>query len=613
MIGRAGLVRGIYLRQPEETRVKQTFSVEINPIFGTEDNADAELQKQRIEFEMKTALEASAPWVEVPDYFMLMHNGRSFKFNVDPTKLEPGVHTAQILGYDVNNREAGPRFSVPITVAKTMDQSPKISLGTMEFEYNEVKRFFLDVPAGASWMDVTVKDCREEDVDKETSTRLMVLHTIQLLPHSAYRDAEVQKYLNLLPGQETVTSIPVHPGVTCELDLARYWSAQGSTKMTVGVEFRGVSASPDSLTITTGGGGVRTRLYSALRNQAIKPDAKLTKWRTPISPKKSSIMPCDERDVLPANNEQIHQLVMTYEFDQKEGGSFVPRAPALQGYIYESAFESQLMLIFDENKKYLGVADSWPDEVNAPKGKVTIRMQVRHSDVKKLEQLKESTIWIERNLKSNIPLSAYSSHAAMVTDGPKMGKRTLRKGNTAAVFFKEPAASKLPSEAKCGDILTGSVTYEGDPSELPGAGKKPNGAKIQYVVGAKVESDDKSDKAKTPELPDERSWKEKMEEEMRSTKVEQLKKLMEKDEDSKEIEEFYKELLDEYPDHTLLMMTALRYYDNREKRSDRFKEIVETADLIISKIDEKEVAAHFGVSYDKEDPKSAKVSKHTYS
>ena len=208
MIGRPGHVRGVYLRQPEETLVKQTFSANIDPIFGTDDNADAELQQQRIEFEMKTKLEATAPWVEVPEFFMLMHNGRSFKFTVDPTKLEPGVHTAQILGYDVNKRDVGPRFSVPITVVKTLEQETSISLGSLEFESNEVKRFFLDVPEGASWMDVTVKDCREEATgDKETSSRLMVLHTIQLLPHKAYRDAEAQKYLNLLPSQETVSSI----------------------------------------------------------------------------------------------------------------------------------------------------------------------------------------------------------------------------------------------------------------------------------------------------------------------------------------------------------------------------------------------------------------------
>lgn len=601
------MTRGVYLRQPDETNVKQTFSAFIDPVFGTNDNPDIVLQKQRIGFEMKMALEVTEQWVEVPDYFMLMHNGRSFKFTVDPTELGPGLHVARILGYDMNNRDAGPRFSVPITVTKTLNQRSSVLLGDLEFEYNEVKRFFLDVPMGASWMDVTVKDCREEVEDKESSSRQMVLHTIQLLPHNAYRDAETKKYLNLLPSQESVISIPVHSGVTCELALARYWSAQGCTKMNVSVEFHGVTASPDELVITEAGDGRRTRLYSAFRNQEIKPEAKLKKWRTPLGPKTSIILPCDERDVLPSNNKQIHQLIMSYEFEQKEAGSFVPRAPVLQGHLYESGFESQIMLIFDESKHYLGVADSWPDEVHAPKGKITIRMQIRHDDVKMLELLKETTIWIERKLSSDIILSAYSSHKAMVTDGPKFKKRTLRKGTSTAVFFKEPAASKLPSECKTGDVLIGSVQYEDNPKTAPGIGHKPYGNSIRYIVGTKVESDDKSSKAKTPDLPDERSVKEKADEEIRSVKIEQLKKLMNTDEDATKFEEYYKELLAEYPDYIPLMMTALKYYDKKEKRMERIKEIIVAADLIISKINEKDLAVHFGMIHDKDDPKCVKV------
>ncbi len=607
VLGRPGLVRGVYLRQPEETAVKQTLSVNIDPIFGTADNADADLQKQRIEFEMKTALEASESWVEVPDYFMLMHNGRSFKFTVDPTNLEPGVHTAMIHGYDVNNRDAGPRFSVPITVVKTLEKSSTVSLGELEFENNEVKRFFLDVPEGASWMDVTVKDCREQNVDKETSARMMVLHTIQLLPHNAYRDAEVQKYLNLLPAEETVTSIPVYPGITCELDLARYWSAQGLTNMKVDIAFRGVTASPDELTIIAGGDGAKTRLLSTLSNQEIKPEAKLTKWKTPISPKKSAISPCDERDIIPSTNKQIYQLVLDYEFEQKEEGSFTPIAPGLQGYIYESAFESQLMLIFDEDKKYLGVADSWPDAVKAPKGKITIRLQVRHDDVQKLELLKDSMLWIERDLKSNIALSAYSSHANMVTDGPKMRKIILRKGTTAAVFFKEPAPSKLPSECKSGDVLTGSATFEDSGGNLAGLGKKPDGTKIAFLVGAKADSKDKDDKVKTPEVSDERSVEEKMTEELRSADLAQLKKWMVKDDDAEKFEACYKLLIEKYPDFVPLLMIRLKYDDKKDKSEEKLASFIEAADYIIAKLDEKEIAAHFGMNHDEEDAESVKV------
>mmetsp|Transcript_8805 Transcript_8805/g.11071 ORF Transcript_8805/g.11071 Transcript_8805/m.11071 type:complete len:1292 (+) Transcript_8805:46-3921(+) len=607
--GRPGKARGVYLRQTEDTRAKQTFAADVNPIFGNEDSTDLQLQRKRIEFEMKIRLEVDASWVEAPEFFMLMHNGRSFKFNVDPTKLEPGHHTAKILGFDATKPGLGPQFYVPITVVKPIDQSTLISLGELEFETNEVKRYFLDVPSGVSWMDVTVKDCRDTEVEKETSSRLMVLHTIQLLPHKAYRDAQVQKYLNLLPSQETVTSVPVHPGVTCELDLARYWSAQGVTKLNVKVEFRGVASTPDVLTFTSGGGGARTRLHSYTGNQHIKPDAKLTKWQTALNPKSHLISPCDERDILPETKKQIHQLVLTYEFEQKEKGSFTPRLPALQGYLYESAFESQMIMIFDQNKKCLGVADSWPDEVHAPEGKVTLRLQVRHDNVQKLELLKETTLWIERKLSSPLSLSAYESHSDMVSDGRKFGRMQLRKGLSVAVFFKEPNMAKLPSECKDGDIMIGVATYEDQASSLPGATHKPGGTEIKFIIGTKFQSKDKNAKAKAPESPDERSLDEKIEEEIKSVKVDELKKLMDKDNKSQEIEEYSKKLMKQYPDHLPLLMAMLRYYDKKDSRSEKLQSIIDTADLVINQVDQKELAAHFGSNHDEEDPKSTKERK----
>lgn len=132
IVNRAGGPRGVYLRQKQEVAAKQTFSVEIDPIFATADNVDLETQMQRIEFEMKFELKTSSDFVTVPGLFMLMHNGRSFKFDVDPTKLSPGVHTANICGIDTTKPEAGPRFVIPITVVKPIDDEVSISLGELK-------------------------------------------------------------------------------------------------------------------------------------------------------------------------------------------------------------------------------------------------------------------------------------------------------------------------------------------------------------------------------------------------------------------------------------------------------------------------------------------------
>lgn len=50
--------------------------------------------------------------------------------------------------------------------------------------------------------------------------RLMVLHCIQLLPHTPYRDAEAQHYLNLRPGQTEAKS---HRDLSLRSGLSGRW------------------------------------------------------------------------------------------------------------------------------------------------------------------------------------------------------------------------------------------------------------------------------------------------------------------------------------------------------------------------------------------------------
>ena len=607
---RAGSPRGVYLRQPEEVSLRQTYSVSVDPRFR-KDAVDMETQRRRVDFEMRFNLEATAPWVRSPDHLMLMHNGRSFKFEVDPTSLPPGVHTARIHGYDSSAPSRGPMFSVPITVAKPLEEKQQLSLGNLSFEPAEVKRFFLSVPEGATWMDVSIKDKRVAALEQDSSPRLVVLHTVQLVPNQAYRDAEKEVYLNLVPSQTSVTSIPVLSGITCELAVARYWSATGITNVDVSVEFRGTMPSPQAITLVCGGGGGSVTLYSKLRNETVQPSAKLTKWSTALTPKSEGVVsPLGDRDVWPSENKRIYQLILTYEFKQEEGGSFVARAPSLQGKLYESAYESQLMLIYDSEKRLLGTADSWPSAIKAPKGDVLIRLQIRHGNPSMLEKLRDLEVWIERKLSKDIELSVYPTHESKMAGKGHFRKRILRKGSFASVIIAEPDRSKLQSGVKCGDIIEGSITYEAGSPDLPGTGKRPDGYQVQYIVGPKMEARAAADaKGVAPELPDERSVQERIDEAVRALKVTELKNLSKSDKDKDKFEEAYTAFRIQYPEHLPLLCAGLNFYDHKERREKYLEKVVEVADSIIHLIPEAELAAHFGLVYDQEDPKSCKEHK----
>lgn len=546
----------------------------------------------------------------VPEKFILMTNGRSFKVDVDPSNLSPGLHTARVWGVDSSRQDRDIIFSLPVTVAKPVPAMPRISLGQLEFEPAEVKRFFLTPPLGSTWMDVNIRDCRAAS-EGDSTPRLVALHTVQLLPHAAYRDFEKQKYLTLQPTQSSITSIAVEQGVTVELDVARYWSTIGATKVEVSIEFRGVSPTPDNLFMLSGDAGSLVRIRSDLNDELVNPSAKFTKWKTPVRPKADGVVtPLGARDVLPGNSKQIYQLILTYEFSQEDKGSFTPRAPALQGVLYESAFESQLMLAFDGEKKYLGVSDAFVSSITAPKGPVVIRLQIRHDDPKKLEKLKDLCIWIERSLEKEISTSAYTSKEGMMKGDGGFKKRTLRKGASCAVFLANPAYSKLPPSCKPGDVLIGSVNYACGDSSLPGEGRRPGGFPIAYCVGPKPEKS--SVEPETSEPKDERTAQEKVDEAIRDLKVSQLGKLTAKEKEDGKFEVLYAQFSVEYPDHLPLLMAKLKYLDSQEKRTDMLQEIVEAASAVVAKIPQDSLAMHFGKKSDSEDPEAVKVSKIDY-
>jgi tripeptidyl-peptidase-2 len=594
--------RGIYLRQMAHTLARQTFSVEIDPRFEREDRVSEDVQQRKLGFEMEFKLEASQPWVTAPDYFMLMNNGRSFNVVVDPTNLDPGLHTAMVTGFATGSEQAEPMFRLPITVTKPHPIERRVELGVLSFEPAEIKRIFVVPPPGATWMDITLRDQRE---DPDVSSRLFVLHTVQLLPHSAWRDHEKHVSLALLPNQSNVTSIAVEDGVTCEICLARYWSTIGESTIDVLIEFRGVRPVPNCVNIRAGAHGSLLRLHNDLQDEVVNPNASLIKWLTPIRPKtESTASPLSIRDTLPSRERQIYELVLVYEFEQEEKGAFVARAYPLQDVLYESAFESQMMLFFDSDKMYLGASDAYPREITAPKGTVSLRIQIRHDDPVKLSALKEMVVWIERKLDKDISLSVFSTKEDLVKGSGSFKKTTIRTGSSLAMYIAEPPQTKLPSGCKVGDILSGIVTFGGESNSAAGSNKRPGGYAISYFVGPK--SKKPSNESDVPEPKDERTPEEKMAEAIRDLKIAHLGKAIKQDEDEEVFTRMFSSIQQEYPDHLPLHVAKLRYTDGDKRRAERLAEVVVDCDEIISRIVEDELALHFGRKIDTDDPKAVK-------
>lgn len=112
----------------------------------------------------------------------------------------------------------------------------------------------------------------------------------------------------------------------------------------------------------------------------------------------------------------------------------------------------------------------------------------------------------------------YATYGNLVNHGAKFGKQSLRVGQSTAVFFSEPAFSALPKAVKHGDTLVGSVTYGSANDKIRGAGKRPGGFPVTYMVPPAPPKDKSDD----PTLPDERSELERLEESIRDHTVKKL-------------------------------------------------------------------------------------------
>jgi len=75
------------------------------------------------------------------------------------------------------------------------------------------------------------------------------------------------------------------------------------------------------------------------------------------------------------------------------------RVPNLSEVLYDSPFESQMWMIYDENKRCIASGDAWPDWVQIDKkAKYTARVQFRHDDVSVLEKFKNFPLQFEGQL-----------------------------------------------------------------------------------------------------------------------------------------------------------------------------------------------------------------------
>jgi len=708
--------RGIYLRQAYETSIKNTYKVDIAPLFIkplTPDSVDDDLKmfhQQQTEYEYRVRLVSSQPWITCPDRVLMVQAGKVVPITIDPRQLErETVFSEYVRGYLDTGCDDSPAdttqpflFEVPITVIRPKVIPPNTSqlvLKNLCFsDSTQRHRRFLVPPPGCQFIDCVITDTRrcntnagsapgdgddlegtfpsaESDVDCETSTylsdvstsvsndddgttRMLMIHAMQIFNGTPYRDHEKRSYLQLRPGQTQVITFSVTSDVILELCTGLFWSTRGSVNCNITLQFRGVEVSPCPIVI---GAGCRVcpekiRICSNLVPEMdITPSGSLDKWHCVIQPSNTGVVrPLlgDIRDAVWGDSGTIlYHMTLEYTFEHVEGSGndVIPRFSGLQGMLYEAPHHAQFIKVYDisdsagtSGPALVGVGDAFPDKITlSPKSKYILRLQLRHNEAALLESLADVPLVLERSLKSTIPLACFKTQAeALVGTKGKNATRGIVCGGSISYFMREPAMDALPKGAAAGDMLTGSMVFikKNETGRL-GAQDRPKGYPVKYICGPtkappaaaaatapasvsmKVDSDTSVEAPASDIAAD---LQKSVDSALKEAKFKLLKGMVGgKDE---LFSELHRKLIEEFPTELAPHVSGMRHAESRTKDFYRYNcvsyldsdaavavtaidRVVDNANKVIGLIDTTALAGTLGVNADKDDAKAVAAKK----
>ncbi|MBA0831085.1 hypothetical protein Goarm_015575, partial [Gossypium armourianum] len=528
--------RGIYLREATACQQSTEWAVHVEPRF----HDDASKLEQLVPFEECIELRSSNnAVVRAPEYLLLTHNGRTFKFViledclfdngalfsflfsvvVDPSNLAEGLHYYEVYGIDCKAPWRGPLFRIPITITKpkaVLNRPPLVSFSKMSFLPGHIERRYIEVPLGASWVEATMRTS-----GFDTSRRFFV-DTVQLCP--LRRPIKWESVVTFSSPTAKSFDFPVVGGQTMELAIAQFWSSgMGSHETTIvdfEIVFHGIGVNRTEVVLDGSEAPIRIEAEALLASERLAPTATLNKIRVPYRPTEAKLctLPTN-RDKLPSGK-QILALTLTYHFKLEDGAEVKPHIPLLNNRIYDTKFESQSYMISDTNKRVYAMGDCYPASSQLPKGEYSLRLYLRHDNVQYLEKMKQLVLFLERNLeeKDIIPLSFFSE-----PDGPVMGNGTFKysilvPGIKESFYLSPPNKDKLPKCSSQGSVLLGAISH--GKLSYAGEGKNPQKNPVSYQISYVVPpSKIDEDKGKGSSSASTKPMAERLQEEVREAKI----------------------------------------------------------------------------------------------
>ncbi|KAJ3325037.1 tripeptidyl-peptidase II Tpp2 [Blyttiomyces sp. JEL0837] len=610
--------RGLYLRELDDCSRVQRETVEVAPLFHKHE--DPATNALKLQYEAQVALVSTQQWISAPEFVMLANSGRQFMISVDPTELDAGFHFGEILGYDTNQRSAGPLFRIPVTVCKPdnltpgFDSNDVIRYENLKFGPGLIQRKFITIPPWANFADITFTA-----KDRVGTGRIMTT-MMQMRNHSPYSVFEHPWVLGFgttpsgskaedVKITKTVTLIP---GVTAELVMGQLWNSLGETQVSVEITFHGLeltasntptsglgtNAGGDLIYLNAGNDGLsRCDLRAPIRAEDIAISVSLDTLRKSLRPTESVITPLKSRDVLP-DSRRLHELVLTYTVKIDEDATITPFYPRTSSILYDSIFDNFAIFVFDAMKSFKSHHDVKNHEVKLKEGTYTIRVQIVSANLGMLDKLQTTPITIDQKLAKPVSLSTYGSLGGLIEANGSLSAKSLRKGEALTFWVSGVEGSALPKGSTPGDLLVGSFKVTG----------KTNLFKAAYIVPSEVKAKDTPEAANTPILPGAKKVEEpkddqtQLQEAMRDLEISWLKK-MKNDEQRKAL---IAKLEAEHGNFLPFLVARLEVAAEQVQKAEKAKgdvasllaEVSTSIDGIVGSIDQRELAYYFGLKVD---------------
>eukprot|EP01080_Neovahlkampfia_damariscottae_P002483 gene2483-3192_t len=562
--------KGIYLYNYEETH-QSTFeeTVTIQSIFKKKTPKE-DLVKFEKRFQLKLKDEnENSKLIKFPSYMFLSNVGpKGISVKIDTTKFkENSIYYNEILGFDSDSEEnQGPLFRIPITILKPLTIESNLHYQNVSFTSGHLERNFIFVPNGCYGCRVKV-----QGVSVETK-KLFALQEIQLIPNIAFTKTSSEKWFRLNQDQEFVHEFEVFPERTLEVTIGQNWASLGTATLSYEIEFFGIKS------FGSGGGTIHLNgservlqlpIQTVWQNENLNLSLNLTQHHQEISPSNSEIKTySDERNLL-VDGKSVHQLELTYSFNLTETSQITLRPYALSDLLYESCYHSQLFLVFDSNKQLVKVQDYHPKKFKLNKGKYTVKLQIRHDELKMLKRLINLIIVLEIQLTKPIPLDFYSTMNDALSEESKLTSYNLKKGELKMIFIKALRRKNLPKGVKSGEILSGNISFF-----------KNKNQKINFTFSVPIEKP----KPKLIKKDKELSAIEKYENDLLKYQIDTLSKITKKE----DFNEVYSLILNEKNENSLsFLFLKLKFLQDEEA--------LVLSNKILDLIDKDKLAIYFGL------------------